>query len=201
MLVSVLLTAPLLLASAIASPWGGPLPGLRDGGKCLNGSQVQTLLDGYTYLLRFPQGANFDATANQILSDSFFVSSDSINSLAGIPVRSSPSGPLSRHRTNSFPARRECVPKQKSLHCWPSADSCYSHPRNAGELLFMQSNRLEVEWLLDRIQQVLGQGYNHHGCRCGHDPDQRRLFRVQHGGMVRRYWQSRMQQIMKQAAA
>lgn len=89
MLSSIILTGSLLVASAVAGPWGGPSwgnwPG-KGGANCLNDAEVKTLLDGYTYLLQFPQGADFNATANKILSDSFFVSSDSINSLAGIPL-------------------------------------------------------------------------------------------------------------------
>lgn len=97
MLSSIVFTVPLLVASAVASPWGGPWgnwggqggpggQGGKGGPNCLNDADVKTLLDGYTYLLEYPQGADFNATANKILSDSFFVSSDSINSLAGIPV-------------------------------------------------------------------------------------------------------------------
>lgn len=91
MLSSIILTGSLLVASAVAGPWGGPWgnwpgKGGPNGANCLNDAEVKTLLDGYTYLLEYPQGADFNATANKILSDSFFVSSDSINSLAGIPV-------------------------------------------------------------------------------------------------------------------
>jgi len=88
MLSSLLFSLPLLMASAVASPTWVPWPGNGQGPACLDDSAVNSLIDGYTYLLRFPQGAEFNATANAILSDSFFVSSDSINSLAGIPVSS-----------------------------------------------------------------------------------------------------------------
>lgn len=85
MLGSIILTVPLLAAGAVARGpwhnWPGPYPN-----NCLNDTTVQNLLTGYTYLLENPQGANFVSTANAILSDSFFVSSDSINTLAQIPV-------------------------------------------------------------------------------------------------------------------
>ena len=88
MLSSLFFSLPLLVASTVASPTWGPWSGNGQGPVCLNDTAVNSLIDGYTYLLRFPQGADFNATANAILSDSFFVSSDSINSLAGIPVSS-----------------------------------------------------------------------------------------------------------------
>ena len=81
-----ILTAPLLLASALALPGGGW--GSWGNQPCLNDASVSNIIAGYTYLLRFPTGANFNATAGALLSDKFFVSSDSINTLAGIPVSS-----------------------------------------------------------------------------------------------------------------
>lgn len=97
MLRSIILV-PALLAGALAAPNWGPWGGKQ----CLKESTVQTLIDGYTYLLRFPQGANFNATANAILSDTAFnVVSDSINTLAGIPV--------SCHAHNVFQALGEFV--------------------------------------------------------------------------------------------
>lgn len=91
MLGSIFMTAPLLLASALAAPgwgnwgqnWGPKGPAVP----CLNDAEVSAIVADYTYLLRFPQGANFTSIANARLSDKFFVSSDSINTLAGIPVR------------------------------------------------------------------------------------------------------------------
>lgn len=94
-MLSTLFTLPLLVAGAMASPswgpWGPGGPGGPNGPpagppNCLNDAQVQKIISGYSYLLINPQGANFNATANALLSDSFFVSSDSIDSLAGIPV-------------------------------------------------------------------------------------------------------------------
>ncbi len=87
MLSSILFSLPLLVASAVASPTWGPWQGKGQAPACLTDSDVNTLINGYTYLLRSPQGADFNSTANSLLSDSFYVSSDSINSLAGIPVR------------------------------------------------------------------------------------------------------------------
>lgn len=77
-----------LVASAFAFPqgWGNWGNWGHGNAPCLNDAAVNKLIDGYTYLLRFPQGADFNSTANAILSDKFFVSSDSIDTLAGIPV-------------------------------------------------------------------------------------------------------------------
>lgn len=61
-------------------PHGAPVP-------CLNQTSVDYLVNGYTYLLEHPGGPDFNATANAILSDKFFVSSDSINTLSQRPVR------------------------------------------------------------------------------------------------------------------
>lgn len=55
---------------------------------CLNTTGVNTLVDGYTYLLEHPGGADFNVTAEAILSDtSFVVESDSILTLSGRAVR------------------------------------------------------------------------------------------------------------------
>lgn len=55
---------------------------------CLNDTGVNTLVDGYTYLLEHPGGADFNATAEAFLSNSsFVVESDSILTLSGRPVR------------------------------------------------------------------------------------------------------------------
>lgn len=55
---------------------------------CLNDTGVNTLVDGYTYLLEHPGGPDFNATAEAILSNSsFVVESDSILTLSGRPVR------------------------------------------------------------------------------------------------------------------
>lgn len=87
-MLSSILALPLLVASAVAvpswGPWGGH--GGPGGPKCLSDAQVNSIISQYSYLLINPQGSNFVATANSLLSDSFFVSSDSIDSLAGIPV-------------------------------------------------------------------------------------------------------------------
>lgn len=54
---------------------------------CLNDTGVNTLVDGYTYLLEHPGGADFNTTAEAILSNSsFVVESDSILTLSGRPV-------------------------------------------------------------------------------------------------------------------
>ncbi|KAJ4393383.1 hypothetical protein N0V93_002593 [Gnomoniopsis smithogilvyi] len=51
---------------------------------CLNDTGVTTLVDGYTYLLEHPGGADFNSTAQSILSNTtFVVESDSILTLSG----------------------------------------------------------------------------------------------------------------------
>lgn len=92
--------AAALVAGVSAAPggWGGWQPQ-----NCLNDTGVAYLINGYTYLLEYPQGKDFNATANAILENNFFVLSDSINTLAGIPVRTPPQTtsfntlPLSQH--------------------------------------------------------------------------------------------------------
>lgn len=90
-----LVAATLVLASTVAAlpqGWGGSWGGRPSGGGGgrpwgLNATGVQYLITGYTYLLEYPTGPDFNATANAILSDKFFVFSDSINTLSGRPVR------------------------------------------------------------------------------------------------------------------
>ncbi|CAN8098018.1 unnamed protein product [Discula destructiva] len=51
---------------------------------CLDATGVDTLVAGYTYLLEYPGGADFNSTAEAILSDNgFAVLSDSILTLSG----------------------------------------------------------------------------------------------------------------------
>lgn len=54
---------------------------------CLNETGVATLVNGYAYLLESPGGVDFNSTADAILSDKFFVDSDSILTLSERPVR------------------------------------------------------------------------------------------------------------------
>ncbi|KAJ9652680.1 hypothetical protein H2198_008083 [Neophaeococcomyces mojaviensis] len=84
-----LASIPLLVTfslGALAQPAWGPWGNGHGAPDCLNDAKVKTILDGYTYLLESPQGADFNTTAESLLSDSFFVSSDSINTLAGYPL-------------------------------------------------------------------------------------------------------------------
>lgn len=61
---------------------------------CLNDTGVTTLVDGYTYLLEHPGGADFNSTAQSILSNTtFVVESDSILTLSGRAVRIKASWP------------------------------------------------------------------------------------------------------------
>lgn len=85
----------LALAAMGTAAHGGPgwtPPYGRGGGHpphpaCLNDTGVTTLVDGYTYLLEHPGGADFNSTAERILSNSsFVVESDSILTLSGRAV-------------------------------------------------------------------------------------------------------------------
>ncbi|KAG9768134.1 hypothetical protein ABEF95_012523 [Exophiala dermatitidis] len=79
-------TFTMLAGSALAQagrPWSD-WPGNRHS--CLNDTGVAYLVNGYTYLLEHPGGPDFNITANTILSDAFFVSSDSINTLSQRPL-------------------------------------------------------------------------------------------------------------------
>jgi hypothetical protein len=106
---------PLALATgALAMPglqrgtWSAPTDEVRDlvardGGSstgsaftptpidgCLMPWQATNIVNAFLYLLANPTATNFNATANALLSDDFTDTSDSINQLAGIPVRSCP---------------------------------------------------------------------------------------------------------------
>jgi len=58
---------------------------------CLLPFQATAIVNAFSYLLANPTAPNFDATANALLSNTFTDTSDSINQLAGIPVRLSAS--------------------------------------------------------------------------------------------------------------
>lgn len=70
-----------LAAGALAGGYGPPGPI-----HCLNKTGVDTLVNGYTYLLESPLGPDFNSTAEAILSDKFQVLSDSILTLSQRPV-------------------------------------------------------------------------------------------------------------------
>lgn len=84
-----------------SSWWGGPRPygsstspsssggggsHQHPDGACLNATSVDALVAGYTYLLEQPGGADFNSTAEAILSDRFVVWSDSILTLSNRTV-------------------------------------------------------------------------------------------------------------------
>lgn len=72
-----------LVAGTLAGGGYGGLPPSR----CLNKTGVDTLVNGYTYLLEHPLGPDFNSTADAILSDDKFqVISDSILTLSQRPV-------------------------------------------------------------------------------------------------------------------
>jgi hypothetical protein len=55
---------------------------------CLQSWQATNIVNAFLYLLANPTAANFNSTANALLASDFTDTSDSINQLAGIPVRS-----------------------------------------------------------------------------------------------------------------
>jgi hypothetical protein len=57
---------------------------------CLKPWQATNIVNAFLYLLANPKAANFNATANALLSKDYTDTSDSINQLAGIPVGSCP---------------------------------------------------------------------------------------------------------------
>lgn len=68
--------------------WGRPA--------CLDDKGADYIVKSYASLLEFPQGPNFNTTANTLLSDKFVVWSDSINSLSNRPVCSPQNVPFLR---------------------------------------------------------------------------------------------------------
>lgn len=55
---------------------------------CLLPWQATNIVNAFLYLLANPKASNFNATAKSLFSKDFTDTSDSINQLAGIPVRS-----------------------------------------------------------------------------------------------------------------
>ncbi|KUI70074.1 hypothetical protein VM1G_06552 [Cytospora mali] len=86
MRISTFAAALAFTAGALAQRWRGPGPNGAAGYHCLNETGVATLVNGYTYLLEKPGGPSFNSTANAILSDKFFVDSDSILTLSQRPL-------------------------------------------------------------------------------------------------------------------
>lgn len=83
-------------AGALAQRWHGQNGAPRSGHwHCLNETGVETLVNGYTYLLEKPGGPSFNSTAEAILSSKFFVDSDSILTLSQRPVSVVPRSHLS----------------------------------------------------------------------------------------------------------
>jgi hypothetical protein len=56
---------------------------------CMFPWQATNIVNAFLYLLANPTAANFNATADALLASDYTDTSDSINQLAGIPVRSS----------------------------------------------------------------------------------------------------------------
>ncbi|KAK5082594.1 hypothetical protein LTR70_008322 [Exophiala xenobiotica] len=112
MLQSIIFSLPLLVANAVASPTWGPWKG-KGQAACLSDSTVNTIIDSYTYLLENPQGADFNTTAGALLSDSFFVSSDSINTLINANGGKLPLG------VNAYPSKQAFIAGQAQTPAIP----------------------------------------------------------------------------------
>jgi hypothetical protein len=54
---------------------------------CLTNSQATKIVNAFNYLLANPTAGNFNSTATALLASTWTDTSDSINQLAGIPVR------------------------------------------------------------------------------------------------------------------
>lgn len=160
MLKSIIATAPLFVASAFALPSWGPWNGKGPQGACLSDSTVQSIISDYTYLLRFPQGADFNATANALLSDSFFVSSDSINTLAHIPVSCAillhderDTNILSQLGVNAYPSKQAFIAGQAQTPAIPQL-ATLGYFYNCNEIAWrwngsgIGSNKLEVKGII-----------------------------------------------------
>ena len=71
---------------------------------CLQQWQATNIVNAFLYLLANPTASNFNATANALLASDFTDTSDSINQLAGLPVRSPSFIPCSMISTIRLPA-------------------------------------------------------------------------------------------------
>ena len=60
---------------------------------CLFPWQANNIVNAFNYLLANPAAPNFNATANALLANDYTDTSDSIDQLAGLPVRRTPSLP------------------------------------------------------------------------------------------------------------
>ena len=107
-----------------ANPWSG----------CLSEATASDIVTKYTYLLENPTGADFNSTANTLLTDDFVVWSDSIQFLGGKPV-SLPSRTTETLLT--FLARHSFLHIEGGVHCGSSQNA--SHPN--------RHNRRDLPWL------------------------------------------------------
>ena len=57
---------------------------------CMKSSQATKIVNAFLFLLENPKANNFNATAKALMEKKFTDTSDSINQLAGIPVRFCP---------------------------------------------------------------------------------------------------------------
>lgn len=137
-----------------AGNWSGHGP---SPGPCLNSTGVETLVNGYTYLLEHPGGPDFNSTAEAILSDEFVVYSDSILTLSGRSVRYLTRGPdispyfpvFQENSTKADPtndgtpfhiARSARVPKQGGLYRHAVSDASAASGADARRLCNVQSD-------------------------------------------------------------
>ena len=73
--------------SSACSCWGYTEPTGKPIFSCLHHSQATDIVNTFASFLTAPQAPDFSAKATALLSDDFVDTSDSINLLAGIPVR------------------------------------------------------------------------------------------------------------------
>lgn len=85
--------------------WGSPIPGYPWGnGICLTDQQANFLVQQYMGLLTNPNRQQVNQTAQYLVTNNYFESSDSINILAGFPLGS-----------NSFNGKQDFIGKTDTL--------------------------------------------------------------------------------------
>lgn len=174
-----------LVAGALAGGGYGGLPPSR----CLNKTGVDTLVNGYTYLLEHPLGPDFNSTADAILSDDKFqVLSDSILTLSQRPVSTTCVADQEKEKAHqntdkcpSVTARPARVPEQAGLHRQPGPDAAPPGRGDAGRVQHLRQDQLALEGQRHREQPVRDKRHHQLRGQPGHGPDRHGLLRVQHG--------------------
>ena len=92
---------------------------------CLSGPQATSIVAKFESLLTGPQAPSFNATASALLANDFADTSDSIDSLAGYPVRFSCSDSSNSDLSSSVvsPSRRSRLSSSGKEHSLPSLTS------------------------------------------------------------------------------